>query len=69
MLVTSRVGGVYPPDIPVAVVVTVAGDRTVAKPLADPSKVEYAMVLPVYQPLADVPLSEATEAALTGAGQ
>ncbi|HYJ83072.1 MAG TPA: rod shape-determining protein MreC [Allosphingosinicella sp.] len=69
ILVTSGVGGVYPPDIPVAVVVTVAGDRTVAKPLADPSNVEYAMVLPVYQPLADTPLTEETESALRGAGQ
>jgi rod shape-determining protein MreC len=69
VLVTSGVGGVYPPDIPVAVVVSVQGDRTVAKPLADPSNVEYAMVLPVYQALADEPLSEATESALRGAAQ
>ena len=38
VLVTSGVGGVYPPDIPVAVVVRVEGDRTVAKPLADPGR-------------------------------
>jgi rod shape-determining protein MreC len=69
VLVTSGVGGVYPPDIPVAVVVSVQGDRTVAKPLADPSNVEYAMVLDIYQPLADQPLSEATESALRGGGQ
>lgn len=69
VLVTSGVGGVYPPDIPVAVVVSVAGDRTVAKPLADPANVEYAMVLPVYQPIADTPLSEPTESALRGAAQ
>lgn len=69
VLVTSGVGGVYPPDIPVAVVVSVDGDRTVAKPLADPSNVEYAMVLDIYQPLADVPLTERTESALTGSGQ
>ena len=69
LLVTSGVGGVYPPDIPVAVVVSVDGDRTVAKPLADPSNVEYAMVLDIYQPLADLPLTEETESALRGAGQ
>ena len=69
VLVTSGVGGVYPPDIPVAVVVAVDGDRTVAKPLADPSNVEYAMVLDIYQPLADLPLTEKTENALRGAGQ
>jgi rod shape-determining protein MreC len=69
LLVTSGVGGVYPPNIPVAVVVSVQGDRTVAKPLADPSAVDYAVVLNVYQPLADLPLSEATETALRDAGQ
>jgi rod shape-determining protein MreC len=69
MLVTSGVGGVYPPNIPVAVVVAVQGDRTVARPLADPSAVDYAVVLQIYQPLADQPLTEATENALRGAGQ
>ena len=66
---TSGVGGVYPPNIPVAVVVRVEGDRTIAKPLADPSAVEYAVVLNVYQPLADQPLTPASETALRGAGQ
>ncbi len=69
VLVTSGVGGVYPPDIPVAVVVSIQGDRTVAKPLADPANVEYAVVLDVYQPLADLPLTEKTESALRGVGQ
>jgi rod shape-determining protein MreC len=69
ILVTSGVGGVYPPNIPVAVVVRVEGDRTVAKPLADPSAVDYAVILKVYQPLADLPLSPASETALRGAGQ
>jgi rod shape-determining protein MreC len=69
VLITSGVGGVYPPNIPVAVVVAVQGDRTVAKPLADPSTVDYAVVLNAYQPLADLPLSEATETALRDAGQ
>lgn len=69
ILVTSGVGGVYPPNIPVAVVVRVEGDRTIAKPLADPSAVDYAVVLNVYQPLADQPLTPASETALRGAGQ
>ncbi|MGA9583370.1 MAG: rod shape-determining protein MreC [Allosphingosinicella sp.] len=69
VLVTSGVGGVYPPDVPVAVVVSVVGERTVAKPLADPANVEYAIVLNIYQPLADLPLTENTESALRGAGQ
>jgi rod shape-determining protein MreC len=69
ILVTSGIGGVYPPDVPVAVVVAIEGDRTVARPLADPAQIEYAMVLPVYQPAASQPLSPQTSAALEGAGQ
>ena len=66
ILVTSGVGGIYPPNIPVAVVVRIEGDRTVARPLADPSQIDYAIVLPIYQPLADAPLSGDSEAALAG---
>ena len=69
ILVTSGVGGIFPPNVPVAVVVTVEGDRTVAKPIADPSEADYAVVMRVYQPLADVPLSEGSERALGGAAQ
>ena len=68
VLVTSGVGGVYPPNIPVAVVVRTEGDRTVARPLADPAAVDFAIVLQVFQPLADHPLGETTEEALKGAG-
>jgi rod shape-determining protein MreC len=69
VLVTSGIGGIYPPNIPVAVVAAVDGDRTVAKPLADPSRVDYAMVLRVYQPAAGEPLSQRTTQALQGADQ
>jgi rod shape-determining protein MreC len=69
ILVTSGVGGVYPPNIPVAMVTRVEGERTIARPLADPSAVDFAMVLRPYQPLADAPLSEATTTALQGAAQ
>lgn len=69
ILVTSGVGGIYPPGIPVAVVTRVQGDRTRAKPLADPSEVDHAIVLRPYQPLAEQPLSEATDRALQGAPQ
>lgn len=68
ILVTSGVGGIYPPNIPVAVVVGLRGDETVAKPIADPASVDHAIVLKVYQPLANAPLSPRTEAALGGAG-
>jgi rod shape-determining protein MreC len=69
VLITSGVGGVYPPNIPVAIVVKVDGDRTFARPLADPSRADFAVVLRPYQPLADQPLSPAATAALTGTGQ
>jgi rod shape-determining protein MreC len=69
ILVTSGVGGIFPPNVPVAVVVGTEGDRTVAKPIADPAEADYAVVMPVYQPLADAPLSEASERALGGVPQ
>jgi len=69
VLVTSGVGGLYPPNVPVAVVVSVRGDQTVAKPLADPAQVDFAMVFPVYQPAAEAPLSAQTQRTLEEAGQ
>lgn len=48
--VTSGTGGVYPPNIPVGVVLKVDGDRAVAWPLADPARLDFAIVDPVYQP-------------------
>ena len=69
VLVTSGVGGVYPPNIPVAIVTGVDGDRSFAKPLADPARADFAMVLRPYQPLADQPLSPKVAAALAGTSQ
>ena len=48
--VTSGTGGVYPPNIPVAVVVKVDGERALAVPLADPARLDFAIVEPIYQP-------------------
>lgn len=47
LVVTSGVGGVYPPDLPVAIVTTVSGEVASARPLADPTKLDYAVVLPL----------------------
>jgi rod shape-determining protein MreC len=69
VLVTSGVGGVYPPNIPVAIVLKVEGDRTFARPLADPSRADFAVVLRPYQPVADQPLSENAAASLAGTAQ
>lgn len=69
ILVTSGTGGVYPPNVPVAVVTAVDGDRTVARPLADSAGLDFAMVLPVFQPAAGQPLSDQTLKSLEGAQQ
>lgn len=69
ILITSGTGGVYPPGVPVALVTAVDGDRTIAKPLADPAALDFAIVLPIFQPAANQPLSEATTKSLEGAQQ
>lgn len=56
ILVTSGTGGVYTSNIPVAVVTEVSGDRAIALPLADPARVDFAVVYPIFQvPIADLP--------------
>jgi rod shape-determining protein MreC len=45
LVVTSGTGGVYPPDIPVAVVTRVSGDRAEGRPVADPARIDFAIVL------------------------
>lgn len=60
VVVTSGIGGLFPPDIPVAVVVSSQTDTAIARPVADPSRLDYAMVLRVYQPAAAGPLDSAT---------
>jgi rod shape-determining protein MreC len=67
VLVTSGTGGLYPPGIPVAMVLRADRDRTIAKPMADPGAIDFAIVLQIYQPLAEQPLSGGTEEALQGA--
>lgn len=60
MIVTSGVGGIYPPDIPVAEIVRIEGDFAIARPLAAPSRVDYAIVQPLYQPAAVPPAEGGT---------
>jgi rod shape-determining protein MreC len=67
VLVTSGTGGLYPPGIPVAMVVRAEHDRTVARPIANPGEIDFAIVLNIYQPLAEQPLSGGAEEALQGA--
>ncbi len=55
LLVTSGVGGVFPPDLPVAVVTGTSGEIASARPLADPARLDFALVLP--QAVAPPPLA------------
>ncbi|WP_428682365.1 rod shape-determining protein MreC [Sphingopyxis sp.] len=50
ILVTSGTGGIYPPNIPVAIVIRRQDDGALARPLADPAKVDAVSVLRPYTP-------------------
>lgn len=50
IFVTSGAGGVYPPDVPVAVARGVSRDLTIARPFADPNRLDFAIALPPYVP-------------------
>ena len=47
-MVTSGAGGIYPPDVPVALVKIERRDLAVARPLADPAALDFAVVLPPF---------------------
>lgn len=48
VFVTSGAGGIYPPDIPVALAKVERRDLTIARPLANPSRLDFAIVLPPF---------------------
>lgn len=48
IFVTSGAGGVYPPDIPVALAKIEQRELTIARPLADPARLDFAIVLPPF---------------------
>ena len=52
VLVTSGVGGIFPPDVPVARVIRIEGDTAIARPVADPARIDFAIVQRAYQPAA-----------------
>ena len=54
VFVTSGAGGVYPPNIPVAVIRRRTRDALLARPVADPTAFDFAAVLPIYQPQVEV---------------
>lgn len=49
LLVTSGIGGVYQPNIPVAVVVRIAGEIAYGVPLANPARVDAVVVERVFE--------------------
>lgn len=49
IIVTSGNGGLYPPNVPFAVVLAKSADGAVARPFADPSHTPYAMVMKAYE--------------------
>ena len=53
ILVTSGAGGLFPPNIPVAMVTGQSGERAIARPIADPGRLDFAIVQRIYQPAAD----------------
>ena len=52
VIVTSGTGGLYPPLIPIAKVIRLDDDGAIALPIADPSRVSFAIVEPPYEPAA-----------------
>jgi len=55
VFVTSGTGGIFPPNIPVAVVTQATRDDTLALPIADPARIDYAIVEQIYEPAAAAP--------------
>lgn len=50
LIATSGTGGVYPPGIPIAVVTEVHRDTAVGMPLADPARLDHAVVMKIFEP-------------------
>jgi len=44
VLVTSGAGGLYPPGIPVAVVIAIGREGAIARPIADPEQLDFALI-------------------------
>lgn len=59
ILVTSGAGGLFPPNIPVATVIGQEGERAIARPIADPARLDFAIVQRIHQPAADGQLDAA----------
>lgn len=65
--VTSGSGGLYRPDVAIAVVTRLTGDGAIARPLSDPGTTEFVAVEPVWQPVPPLTPSEPAAAAAAAA--
>ena len=67
VFVTSGTGGIYAPNIPVAIILRAQGDAAVAVPTANPARAEVVIVQRQFQPAltAPAPAPEATPGAPT----
>lgn len=50
VFVTSGTGGIFEPGIPVAIAVRHGRDKTIARPLANPASLDFAVALPAFMP-------------------
>jgi rod shape-determining protein MreC len=59
IFVTSGAGGVYPPNVPLGLVLNSNRDLAIARPFANPNRLDFAIILPVYVPaIVDAPPAE-----------
>jgi rod shape-determining protein MreC len=63
VFVTSGSGGIYPPNVPVAIATTAHRDGAEGRLAADPGEVDFVEVLPMFQPAAVAALVESQKAA------
>lgn len=50
VVMTTGAGGIFPAGIPVAVVTSVSRDAAMGSPLADPARLDFAVVMKPFQP-------------------
>ena len=49
IIVTSGNGGLYPPNVPFAMVLEQTNDGAIARPFADPARTPFVVTMPIYQ--------------------
>ncbi|GGD75411.1 rod shape-determining protein MreC [Croceicoccus mobilis] len=54
LLVTSGSGGLYRPNVPVAIVENLTRDGAVARIISDPAATDFVMVEPIWQPMTEL---------------